>query len=347
MMYKFFISALLFCLYSCQKEPSEPQESKQIPLMWGFALEGFPNEKDLLELLQTTTLNPQAVLFYLQWPKVSSQNLPAKEIRQSLLSIWKSGAIPCITWEPMYYDEGKRITIASKDILDGKYDTYLDMFAVEMKSLQNPVVVRFAHEMNLQEYHWGSPSQEEYGPKSKENYIAMYRYVYDRLKKQNATNILWAFCPNADSVPYSNDASSSWNLASDYYPGDAYVDILGMDGYDWGPSDNLAQGNIAPPQLSFEQIFSNLFHQLKNLAPNKPIMVFETASAHTGKKRNSWIKDALNTAKKWNISSIIWFQAKKEKNWQLNPASGDDISQIKQATSISQPWAQSLKKMNL
>lgn len=343
MMYKLLILSLAFVLSSCQKEESISKEfSQESSLLWGFALEGFPDKKILLDLQQTTTLNSQITLFYLQWPPIDAQVLPTKEVRLSLVSIWESGAVPCITWEPMYYSNDKRTTIASKDIIEGRYNSYLDAFSNEIKALNFPVIVRFAHEMNLQEYHWGDSTAAEYGPKSQESYISMYQYVYDYLKKQGVNNTLWAFCPNADSVPYHNDPNASWNLASGYYPGDEYVDILGMDGYDWGPDNKISEGNIAAPQISFEQIFSNLFHQLRTLNQQKPIIVFETASAYTGKKRETWIKNALQTAKNWQLQGMIWFQAKKEKNWLLDASFKDSVTEIKQATSVSQPWAKHL-----
>ena len=41
--------------------------------------------------------------------------------------------------------------------------------------------------------------------------------------------MVWVFCPNVDSVP-----GDAWNQWSNYYPGDAYVDWMGFDGYNWG-----------------------------------------------------------------------------------------------------------------
>ena len=55
-----------------------------------------------------------------------------------------------------------------------------------------PVIIRFAHEMNLNEYHWGT-LEAEYGQKSPEIYIKMFRYVVQFFKDEKVDNVLWAF----------------------------------------------------------------------------------------------------------------------------------------------------------
>lgn len=323
-----YLLILLMIVLGCQPSSAKHEDST---LMWGFALEGYPMEKSLLlELQNQTTLVPQLISFYVQWPLPGKQQiLPAS----SLEAIWKIGAIPCLSWEPMYYHDNQRQAILYEDLLHHKYDDYLEKFSTSIKIWGRPVVIRLAHEMNLNEYHWGTdPSQ--YGPKSPEIYVQIFRYLVTYFKQKGISNVLWAFCPNADSVPSEKEAGTEWNRISQYYPGTEFVDILGMDGYDWGVTKNSPNGT------SFEQVFKRLYHELKSLAPQKPIIVFETATAATGQERRIWIDDALKTAKAWRLDGIIWFQVNKEHAWQLTP--DDDVSNIREASSFSQNWLNGL-----
>lgn len=289
---------------------------------WGFALEGFPiTEQDLDSLQKETQVVPEMILFYLQWPVDATSH---QSLTPTLEAIWKAGAIPCLTWEPMYIDNQIKTTIPYEDVLNGLYDPYLSVIANDIKQWGKPLVIRFAHEMNLATYHWGT-SLEDYGPHSPEIYIKMFRHVVEIFRSKQATNALWAFCPNADSVP-----NEDWNEPQHYYPGDQYVDLLGMDGYNWGASsEEMLQNKVwFNSGRSFEEIFHSLYHQLKKIAPHKPIIVFETASVKepNGKNQSQWIQEALKISKKWGIKGIVWFQANKEKDWRLK--STEDPSYI-------------------
>lgn len=329
-------SILLFTSFlGCQKE--ESSTSTAFPIFtWGFSVEGFPITKSKLDKInEETKIPPQLVQFYLQWP---SSPKKFESITSSLESIASTGAIPCITWEPMTVIDGKMIAIPYEQILNGDYDTYLLKIAAEIEAWGEPIIIRFAHEMNLDHYHWGG-TLEEYNINSPKHYAEMFRYVVSLFKKHNITNGLWAFCPNNNSVP-----NLPWNTPRNYYPGDNYVDLLGMDGYNWDITPQIAKKRNQAwdkPWSSFEDIFTHLYRDLKKIAPHKPIIVFETASVdREGKRKSAWIKDAIKTAKKWGLLGIVWFQVNKEEDWRINQH--DDFTYIPLIrTSINpiQGWA--------
>lgn len=297
-------------------------------LFWGFGIEGYPIEaQQLIKLTEETLIKPQIISFYIQWPGPNESKVLWP--KSSLENIWQIGAVPSITWEPMYYIRDKRIIIPSKEILDGKYDGYILEFAKSIKEFAKPVIIRFGHEMNLVEYRWGEQDESNYGKGSPENYKKIFQYVVDKFRKVSADNALWAFCPNVDSIP-----NETWNLASNYYPGDAYVDLLGMDGYDWGN-----------PSRPFKDIFLPLFQQIKAISPGKPIFIFETAIERSAAERTNWIKEAITASIEWQIKGLVWFQANKEKDWRIGRTLGDNVDFIKSNTrNDAQKWAQEFKK---
>lgn len=80
--------------------------------------------------------------------------------------------------------------------------------------LSFPVVWRLFHEMDGNWFWWGSAATNH----SKQLYVDFYKLTADYIKDR--TNlVLFAWSPNR-------------NLDTQYYPGDAYVDIVGVDIYD-------------------------------------------------------------------------------------------------------------------
>lgn len=330
MILTFFSPDMVICSMSA---PS----SCPAPLIWGTALDGYPiTDKHLDQIERDTQLSPSMVVFFLQWPAQSQAGgFPIK----SLDTILQRGAIPCITWEPMYYKDGVEKMVPFQKILNGGYDLYLNDFAHQAKTFNQPFIIRFAHEMNLQRYHWGT-SQKEFGPKSPDIYQQIFRYVVNRFRRIGANQVFWAFCPNAESVPnMTYDPTAGWNKPSAYYPGDDYVDILGMDGYNWGTTQTLEKHGWKSSWKTFEEIFFPVYRELNAIAPQKPLFVFETACADQGGAKSKWIAEAFETLNKWNVQGLVWFQVQKEIDWRINSSGNLSYTQIvKKFTSILGSW---------
>ncbi len=338
-----FIVLMLFSSPACHQVKAH-QLSMEAPL-WGFALDGYPIT---LERLQTVTketgLNASIIVFFLQWPSPEKQNT-AQFPGETLEAITQEGAVPCLTWEPMYYKDDMEITISHDAVMAGQYDVYVTEFARQVKSWGRPLMIRFAHEMNIERYHWGT-KKSDYGHQSPAAYKKMFQYIVGIFKKIDAKNALWVFCPNAESVPnISYDPTAGWNRAANFYPGNDYVDILGIDGYNWGTTKTKEKDGWESQWISFENIFKNVRTELITIAPDKPVIIFETASVNQGGNKNQWIIEALSTARQWGLQGIIWFQVKKELDWRIN--SNNDIKYIdsvKNLISRSHGWIRNLAR---
>ncbi len=308
-----------------------PAAGAHLPF-WGFTLDGFPiTAERLADVERKAGLSARMIVLFLQWPAPGETGGFPEE---SLETIRARGAMPCLTWEPMYYHEGRETAISAESILSGRYDAYLHDFADRARTWGRPFVIRFAHEMNLDRYHWGT-DRAGYGPASPELYRRMFRHVVEIFRSRGAANVRWAFCPNAESVPYRpDDPSAAWNRPEAYYPGDGWVDILGMDGYNWGTTKTVERDGWESRWRTFREIFEPLYRTFRQLAPGKPIVVFETASVAGSGGRHRWIREALETATAWDLQGICWFQADKETDWRLD-AQGDaaGVGIVRQRTS--------------
>ena len=284
---------------------------------WGVALEGNPITASRIQnVVRTTGLRPRLLVFFQQWPEEATANdFP----RSSLETIAAAGALPVLTWEPMYYRrvDGAETMISAARITRGDYDAYLDAFAHAAAAWKRPLIIRFAHEMNLSRYHWGG-EPDDYGPQSPEHFRAMWRHVVQIFRQAGAANVQWAFCPNCEPVPGAgNPALAPWNTARAYYPGGDVVDVLGVDGYNWGNTQTLEKNGWQSAWRSFTAIFSPMRNELRTLAPDKPLYVFETASAPSGGNKTEWLAELARTAVEWRLDGVVWFEANKEVDWRL------------------------------
>ena len=126
-----------------------------------------------------------------------------------------------------------------------------------------------------------------------------WRHVHDIFTSVGATNATWVWCPNIE-YPGSNLSSAS------LYPGDAYVDWTGLDGYNWGT-------NPAKPD-SWKQLRPALQARptskiVDTIAPSKPLMIGEVGSSEYGGSKAAWIKDMLAKipTKYPKIRGLLWF----------------------------------------
>jgi beta-mannanase len=86
---------------------------------------------------------------------------------------------------------------------------------------------------------------------------------------------------------------------SQLYPGSAYVDWTGLDGYNKGGTN----------WRSFSSIFDSSYKSLLQLAPTKPIMISQIASEEKGGSKAAWITDLLTTQlpRYPQIKAFSWF----------------------------------------
>lgn len=84
-----------------------------------------------------------------------------------------------------------------------------------IKELGYPMTFRPWHEMNGGWFWWGSKNC------TPDEYIKLYRMTVDHMRQRAVDNILYVWSPDT-------------KFTVEYYPGDDYVDILGLDVYEMG-----------------------------------------------------------------------------------------------------------------
>lgn len=178
------------------------------------------------------------------------------------------------------------------EILDGKYDEYLNEYAKDIKNLETPILFRLNNEMNGD---WCGYSAYHYG-KDAELYRESWKYIYNIFKENAVDNVLWIWNTNHKSFP-----NFSWNNAFMYYPGDEFVDIVGLTAYNTG---NYYKGE---EWTSFDELYLDYYKEYDRIF-EKPLMITEFGSSIFGGNKVKWVEDMFKSLENYpGIKVAIWW----------------------------------------
>lgn len=275
-------------------------------LRFGVTTPGGPlASAELAEVARLSGESPSIEMWYADF----DQPVPFAELK----AVAARGAVPVITWEPWVWGSGPvQPGFALKRIAAGDHDTYLREWARGLRDWGRPVTLRFAHEMNGDWYPWAEGVNGN-GPG---DYVAAWRHVHDVMTAAGATNVEWMWSPN---VPYQGAVP-----LPGLFPGAGYVDVVALDGYNWGTSQSWSAWTPA------WDLFGAGLAQLRALAPGTPIVIAETGSAGVGGDKPAWIAGLVSYLDvQPDVTGFIWFQHAKEADWRFNSTAASAASLAK------------------
>ncbi|MCU1551297.1 MAG: hypothetical protein JWR36_1857 [Glaciihabitans sp.] len=220
---------------------------------------------------------------------------------------WKRHTLPILTWESRPIDAGNN-TVSEPEytvpkILSGKYDTYLRQYARAIVKAKLPLGIRFDHEMNGVWYPWSETDGQgnSINSNSPGDYVKMWKYVHDIFQSEGANKyVFWIWSPNIiNNLPTTH---KSLDYLKSLYPGDAYVDWVGLSGY-------LRPAYKPDNDFSFNYTFGSSIDQLRQLT-SKPIFLSEIGASEVGGHKSAWITslfDALAKPENADILGFSWF----------------------------------------
>ncbi len=210
-----------------------------------------------------------------------------------------AGRVPLVSWQGT----------SLRKITDGSQDDLIRTRARAVRALGRPMFLRWAWEMNgnwspADGTHNNTPGTHD-GP---EKYVAAWRHIRTIFREEGATNAVWVWCPNATDTP-----AEPWNTAAKYYPGDAWVDWVGVDTYNWGKLRTWSTWqSLATGVKPFQEAYGD----------RKPIMVAETSSAQDAGSKARWVEQLrreVPTALP-SVAALVWFDVDKEEDWRIDSA---------------------------
>ena len=229
---------------------------------------------------------------------------------------WERGMMPLLTWEsrPMKAgndqaedpDYSLPVIIGDPENgVPGRYDEYLRQYARDIVALGLPLAIRLDHEMNGSWYPWGERAWggNPLNGNRKGDFVTMWRHVHDIFEAEGAGEyVLWVWAPNiVNSLP-AYAKNSSWYMSS-LYPGDEYVDWVGLSGYYRPPYR-------ADQTPTFQYTFDRSLDQLREVAPGKPILLAEIGASEVGGKKPAWVTslfDSLAEPEYDDVVGFAWF----------------------------------------
>ncbi|WP_018762220.1 MULTISPECIES: glycosyl hydrolase [Micrococcaceae] len=277
-----------------QPAPAPPTVSSAA-LRFGVANAGGPLAGSELDEVATLAGESPSILMiykdFLQAPPVAEMDAARSR-----------GATPLVTWEPWAWGGGVNQPAYALDrVAAGDFDATITQWGQSIAAWGKPVMLRFAHEMNGNWYPWA----EGVNGNQPGDYVAAWRHVHDVVAATGAANVQWVWSPN---VPYWG----STDLAG-LYPGGGYVDVVALDGYNWGTSQTWSSW-VSPVDL-----FAPGITQLRSLAPGKPVLIAETASSELGGSKPTWNTDLVSyLAAQPDVMGFVWFHMQKETDWRIN-----------------------------
>jgi beta-mannanase len=226
---------------------------------------------------------------------------------EALNAIVERGMLPIVSWEPWDFTRGGRATSHGEQpefrlstIIGGTHDDYIRSWARGIAALPYPVVIRLAHEMNGFWYPWSEQSNGN----APGQYVAAWRHVYDLFAAEGADNAYWLWSPN---VTYPGALP-----LADLYPGDAYVDWIGLSGY-YGTAGR-------EEYIGFEEIFAGTLAELASFT-RKPVVITETGATNATGRQAEWVKDMFTRLPAHpEVIGVVWFEVDNEVDWRIAAA---------------------------
>jgi mannan endo-1,4-beta-mannosidase len=229
----------------------------------------------------------------------------------ALEAIWSGGSVPSVSYD---------LQVTNVQVVAGQIDPNLEAVAAAVRTWlagadgdygtpdDKRAYFRPAWEANGNWYRW-SPCYYAGGTGTAADYRAMWRHLHGKFRSIgiDSSRLAWIYSVNsADKV-----ATCS---AEALYPGDAYVDWTGIDGYTHSSAARALD------------VFEPMALRLGALAPTKPLSINEWGSDSTSVMggKSAWIDAQFGAAHQLGARMNVVFNIDKERDWAVFGGSGGD-----------------------
>jgi len=235
----------------------------------GFSVPGFtPDFDKLVSFSLKARLMPNLVSFYVGMSAPFNPH-PADQIAAM-------GALPLIQINPSHD------SLAA--IAHGSKDAWLRAYARGVRQFGQPIVLGFAHEFNQRVWPWS------YKHVTPAVYIAAWRHIHRIFAQAGARNVIWVWTVNI--------FTPGTGPAQPYWPGNRYVDWVGLDGYFYNPTETFA--NRFSPTIAQVRTFTD-----------RPILIAETGANHAAGRAGRIASLYQGMARTPGVLGFIWFDYHK------------------------------------
>jgi mannan endo-1,4-beta-mannosidase len=197
------------------------------------------------------------------------------------------GGLPLIQLNPR--------KISMTELAAGAYDSYIKAYAQEVRAFGCHVVLSLGHEMNGWWYTWGLPDT------TPRTFKAAWRHFHHIFAAEHVRNVIWSWDPTHQYSQYKPGKIAY--PASMFYPGNRYVDWIGIDGY-------------VRPGENFNKVFRFQLRDIRRLT-RKPIYLAETGVSDNEFEVRQ-VKSLFAGVWRWHLAGLVWFDLNRKNSWSLD-----------------------------
>jgi hypothetical protein len=236
------------------------------PMQWGIFNPGFIDD-DLFYLEAFFEYEFHFLLSYTEY---------TSDYRTLLARAREYGRTVVLTWQtPLHPSPGRNYMYR---VLDGYFDDFFHSYARAIAEHAEPILFRPLNEMNGD---WCLYSAFHYSMDTS-LFRAVWRHIWYIFEYNGANaNSIWVWNPESHSFPRFN-----WNHELLYYPGDRYVDVVGLTAYNTGTFYHW----VGERWREFAELYDNLYARYTKIH-GQPLMIPEFASASMGGDKEQWVID--------------------------------------------------------
>lgn len=241
----------------------------------------------------TTGTTPDVVMYYSGW----YVPFPTKFAG----TVASDGAAPLVQMDPD--------SINISRIAAGHYDGYLSAYAEAVRAYHHPVILSFGHEMNGDWYSWG------YQHTSPVAFVAAWRHVVTLFRALGANNVTWLWTVNVinDTQKGTIPRPNAW------WPGSAYVNWVGIDGY------------YLKPNWQFAPLFGPTIGDVRSFT-SAPILIAETG-AEPAAGQTAKLADLFAGVKAYGLLGFVYFDTTTSTGEQFGLTSPSAIAAYRKGSS--------------
>jgi mannan endo-1,4-beta-mannosidase len=245
------------------QQPLTPVPAPASPLVGVYEPGALRSWSRITEFTNATGVKPRIVVYYSSWHEPFSTSFAQ--------AAWDHDAYVLVELQP----NGVRLAA----IAAGSSDAYLRSYADAIVAFGHPVILSFGHEMNGTWYSWGR------GHTSPATFVAAWQHVVRVFRAAGAANVTWLWTVN--SITGAARSLSRW------WPGAAWVDWTGIDGYYFRATD------------TFGSVFGSTIADIRTFS-SAPLLIAETAVGTTP-DRESQIDALFAGVRAERLAGVVWF----------------------------------------
>jgi len=231
-------------------------------------------------------------------------------VHGQLANVWEQGYVPQVIWQPNFDTIEGSSPEVNREIAEGNYDDTIETWAETLaewaiRSAGTPdrrLYLNLAPEMNGD---W-SPWSPAISKGTEKDFVKMWRHIHDIVMGTDlaSDHIQWI---------WTIDTTTRNVNVQDCYPGDQYVDWVGVHGYNW---DNWG-GWDSPSDL-----YGSTIETLHSIT-DRPVAVTEFGCSseyddgYDVDRKDRWIRDAYEYFAERDVRMACWFNFDDETDWAI------------------------------